>query len=105
MFNRMLELVAKVALGKKLLALVNAGNQALVGKRTEILAGITAVIAVLEHTGHLDKATAHLIEAALIGAMPITAGDKLKRVLAQADRVLPPPPAAPQDPPGAAPQG
>lgn len=91
MINRLLGLVAKFAVGKQLVGAVNAANKRLSGARSEILIGLSALLWVLEHFGILRGPEVDALQAALLGALPITIAEKIKKGQEMADRVIPKP--------------
>ena len=99
MINGIVAFIAKSMYGKQLLQLVDRGNSALTGNRSEIIAGLLVVTAVLQHLGIIPADQAKQIEALLGGMLPVTMAEKIGNVLEQADRILPPPPVAGDAPP------
>lgn len=89
--NSLLLWVAKLAFGKKLLSLVDAGNNALTGYRTQIIAVLAVIVAALEHLNVIPVKVGDPIVAALIGALPLTLAEKVGNVLDEANKILPPP--------------
>ena len=91
MLNRLLGIVAKLALGNKLLAGVNAVNGKLSGVRSELLIGLSALLWVLEHFGVLRGPEVDALQAALLGALPVTIAEKIKKAEGLAEKVIPKP--------------
>lgn len=98
MINGILLWVAKFAFGSKILEYVHQANNLLVGRRSEILLSIVAVIEILRHTGILTDDVASPITTALLGALPITLAEKAGKIIKQADQVLPKAPNEPAKP-------
>ena len=91
MITKLLVLIAKNIYGKQLLGIINAGNGALAGKRSEIIIGIVAVVAVLGHLGIIPEDACKQIETILLSMLPLTLAEKTGNVLKVADTVLPQP--------------
>jgi len=89
MFTKMLEMFVKWTYGKKLMGYVDAANEKMSGHRTEILTGLIALVFALEKTGVAPEGTFAAMSPFLLGAMPVTFAEKVKKALRMADKVLP----------------
>lgn len=94
MLNKVLGWVAKIAVGKQLLQGVNWVNGKASGHRSEVIIGLQVVLWALGHfgivTGDSAKA-ADALAAALLGALPVTLAEKVKKATEAADRFIPEP--------------
>ena len=90
MINKLLRIVAKFALGSKLLGGVNRANKLLTGVRSELLLGLYALLYVLKHFG-LIGAEAEPVMLAILGALAPTLAEKVKNATATADEIIPKP--------------
>ena len=88
MINKLLGFVAKIAVGNRLLGAVNAVNKKLSGARSEVLIGLSALLWVLEHFGVLRGPEVDALQAALLGALPVTIAEKIKKAEGLAEKVL-----------------
>lgn len=94
MLNKLVALVAKFTIGKSLLDLVNWLNSKASGARTEIVLAIEAILYVLKIAGVLDdaqKQSADNLALALLGALPVTLAEKVKKAREMGDRIIPGP--------------
>ena len=89
MINKVLLFVAKFAVGKHLVGAVAASNNALKGRRSEILLGIAAIIQALKYAGIVDAAIADAVSAPLLGAVGPTLAEKFSSVKSTLDSVIP----------------
>lgn len=90
--NWILGLLAKWTIGQKALGAVSWANERLSGKRTEIIAGLQCLLYVLKKLGLLPPeaaAAADSLAVALLGALPLTLADKIKRGQEIANKVVP----------------
>lgn len=91
MLNSVIVFVAKLALGKQLLSLVDGINERLTGHRSELIILAIALVSLLGHVGLLDKPTADGVCSALATALPVTLAEKVGHVLDEAGKILPAP--------------
>lgn len=89
MLNSLIALVAKVALGRNILSAVAFINNKLSGNRSEIVAGLIAVIHLLEKFGVLPDGTAVAIDASLLPLLPLVLADRVSKVIKVADKIVP----------------
>lgn len=89
MLNSLIALVAKVAIGGNLLSAVAWVNNKLSGNRSEIVAGLVAVVHLLEKFGVLPAGTAVTIDASLLPLLPLMLADRVSKVIKVADKIVP----------------
>lgn len=94
MINRIIGLVARIAVGKHLVAAVAWVHNKASGHRTEINLGIIALVHLLKLTGLIPGEVADTIEASLVAILPITLAEKVAKVKASIDQIAPEPPKA-----------
>ena len=89
MLTRVLEFVARVAIGKKLVAGVAWVNNKLSGNRSEIILSIVALVHGLKIAGIIPAEVADGVEKSLAALLPITLAEKASKVMATIDKVVP----------------
>lgn len=100
MLNKIIAWAAKIIIGKQLVGSVNWLNDKLSGKRSEIIVGIQFLLWLLKHFGIVSgdtEAAADALSVALLGALPVTLAEKIKKVKDIAEIVVPKP-AQPTEP-------
>lgn len=80
MINKALAFLARIAVGKHLVAGLAGIHNALAGRRSELNLGILALIQILKLAGLLDGATADDIQGKLLLLLPVTLADKAAKV-------------------------
>ena len=91
MINKVILFVAKFAVGKHLVGAVAGLNNALSGRRSEILLGVLAVVELLKFGGVVPPAIADTVEASLLSALPVTLAEKFSKVKGTLDSIVPAP--------------
>lgn len=95
--NSIIAFLARHALGQKVLALLARPGSFARGHRTELLVALECLIFVLRVSGVLDTPElskfADNAELLILGALPITLAEKVKRGQEIAEKIIPPPPA------------
>mgnify|MGYP001608017172 CR=1 FL=1 len=97
MFDAIIGTLGRFAFGSKLLAVLNAANAAVAGKRTEIIAALQVLIYILNKLGVIPPGAQAAVDAAalaLLGALPVTLAEKISRAQKLADKVVPSQPPA-----------
>ena len=92
MINKVIGFVARIAVGKQLVAAVAWIHNALDGHRSEISIGIIALVHILKLAGIIPEAVAGTIEAPLAATLPVTLADKVAKAKAAIDSIAPEPP-------------
>ena len=87
--------LAQWSLGKKALSAVNWVNEKLKGNRTEGILALQAILWLTEKAGIIPDGSADTLQAALLGALPLTLNAKVKRALEIADQIVPNPESKP----------
>lgn len=87
--NKVIGWLAKVAIGKHLIAGLAKIHNALDGKRSEISAGLLAVVHILKLTEIIPAEQAALIENALLAILPLTLADKASKAIKTIDAAVP----------------
>lgn len=77
--------------GQKILNVIDATHDHVVGYRTEIISGIIILVYIAGHLGLITMVVAWSIINILWPMLPVTLADKIKGVMSTADGVLPPP--------------
>lgn len=90
MLTKVLELIARIAIGKKLISAVAWLNNKLSGNRSEIILGIVALVHVLKLAGVIPAGVAEGVEGSLAALLPVTLAEKASKVMATVDKVIPP---------------
>lgn len=92
MIQKLILFVLRFKFGAAILDAVNGLHERVIGHRTEILVGLEAVLAILKHLNILGPDLAKDIDAlslAILGAIPVTVAEKVKKALEIADEVAP----------------
>lgn len=90
MLTKVLELVARIAIGKQLVAAVAWLNNKLSGNRSEIILGIVALVHGLKLAGVIPVGVADGVVGSLLSSLPFTMAEKASKVMATIDKVVPP---------------
>ena len=91
MVNKVIGFLARIAIGKQLVAGVAKAHDMLDGKRSEILGIIVGVVLVLGKLGVIPEASADAIVAAISPLLGATIMDRFSKVKAMVDKVVPAP--------------
>lgn len=94
MLNKIIGFIAKIAIGRQLVGVVNATNSKLTGKRTEVLVALQAILYILGYFKLLPEGSEEAVKTlsnAILGAIPVTLAEKVKKAVEIADKVLPEP--------------
>lgn len=94
MINKILEKIAGLALGGRLLAGVTWAHDKLDGHKSEIIAALALGVHALKLAGVLDATIAATAETALLGALAPALSARIKKVTDTADRIIPEAPKA-----------
>lgn len=92
MINKLIAVVAKLTIGKHLLDAVHWLNDKAAGSRTEIVVAVEALLYLLKIAGILDeqqKQAADNLALLLLGALPVTLAEKVKKAREIGDQVIP----------------
>lgn len=92
MINKLIALVARLTIGKHLVAGIAFLHNKADGHRSEIAVALLAIVHGLKLTGLIPAETADGIESALAAILPITLADKVAKAKAVIDRIAPEPP-------------
>lgn len=100
MLNSALAFVARLTIGKHLVAALAWTHNKLDGNRSEIILGVVALVHALKLAGVIPPEAAETAEKVLAGLLPLTLADKASKVMSTIDKVIPalPAKAAPADP-------
>lgn len=90
MITKIVSFLARIAIGKQLVAGVAWVNNKLSGNRSEIILVIVALIHGLKIAGIIPAETADGVEKSLAALLPITLAEKASKVMATIDKVVPP---------------
>lgn len=90
MLNNALAFLARIVVGKQIVTALAAVHDALDGHRTEIVAGVLALVHGLKLAGIIAPAIAAPIEASLGSILPVVLADRMSKVLGSVDAVVPP---------------
>lgn len=94
MINKVMLWVAKWSVGSKLLTGVDWVNGKLSGKRSEAIVLVQLVLWLGKHFGVIpaeQAAAADALALALLGALPVTLAEKVKKAREVLDKVVPEP--------------
>ena len=93
MINKAIGFIARIAIGKQLVAGIAWVHNALDGHRSQIGISLSLLVYALKLAGIIPEATANTIEIALGAIIPVTLADKVAKAKAAIDSVVPPAPA------------
>lgn len=99
MLTKLMQWVAKIAVGQQLIAGMAWVHNALDGHRSEIILGVTGIVHILKLAGVVPANVSTAIEGALLPLLPLTLADKASKVIDQADAIIPTQPVTPPTPP------
>lgn len=91
MINSLLAVVARIAVGRQIVAGAAWVHDKLDGHRSEISLGILALVHGLKLAGVIPAASADSIEKIIAGIIPVVLADKASKVIAIIDKVVPVP--------------
>lgn len=94
MLNKAIGFIARITIGKHLVAAVAWVHNKASGRRSEISLGLIAFVHLLKLTGLLPGEVADTIEASLAAILPVTLAEKVAKAKAAIDSVAPEPPKA-----------
>ena len=101
MLNSALAFVARLTVGKHLVAALAWTHAKLDGNRSEIILGVVALVHGLKLAGVIPPEAADTAEKVLAGLLPLTLADRAHKVLSTIDKVVPALPAPAADGPKA----
>ena len=96
MLQKAIGFLARIAVGKQLVAGIAKVHNTLSGRRSEIALGILALTYALKVVGVMPAETADGIEKAIAAILPLTLAEKFAKAKALVDQVVP---AAPENGP------
>lgn len=87
MLNKVLALVARVAIGKKFVGALGFVHNKLDGKKSEIVLGLWALVHGLKLVGVIPPEAADSIEDSFKVLLPVTLADRASKVMKSVDSV------------------
>lgn len=87
MINKLIGIIARIAVGKHVVAAVAWAHNKLDGHRSEIALALLATVHALKITGIIPAETADPIEKGLEAIIPVVLADKASKVMATIDSV------------------
>ncbi len=96
MINSAIALIARLTIGKHIVAGIAKAHNALDGRRSEIAIGLIAIVHGLKLAGIIPADTADGIEKALAAILPLTLADKVSKAQALIAKVIPAPAVEPK---------
>ena len=87
--NKIIQWIARVAVGKQLMAGVAWAHEKLDGHRSQIATGLLVLVHALKIVKVIPEDQANMIEIALGAILPVTLADKVNKALKTADVIIP----------------
>ena len=91
MLNKAIGFIARIAVGKQIVAAIAWAHNKSDGHRTEINLAVIALVHLLKIVGVIPDSVAGAIEASLAAILPVTLADKVAKAKATIDSILPAP--------------
>lgn len=91
MLNSAIAFLARIAIGKQLVAGIAAVHNKLDGNKSEISLGLLALVHALKIFGVIPAPVADTVEAALSAILPVVLADRFSKVKEVVDSVIPAP--------------
>lgn len=89
MILKLIALIARLTVGKHIVSAIAWAHLKAVGRRSEIVIAVLAVVHGLKLVGVLPQDTAEGIESALSAILPITLAEKVSKAKALLDNAIP----------------